>query len=124
MPWRKLVIILFLLPFLGASCTELLVTNGKDAAEQVLSSGSQLIRQAGNGFARGLTPEQKVAIDDWLSANNLNDFGDKEGTFYTGGTPLFDERTGETIDRFQYLFDKFPELRDVVKEQIKKQPSE
>ena len=30
------------------------------------------------------------------------------GWFYTGGTPLFDESTGQRTDRLDYLIAKFP----------------
>lgn len=42
-------------------------------------------------------------IDEWIQANNLNKFGDPPDTVYTGGTPLLDERTGEQIDRYDYI---------------------
>lgn len=29
---------------------------------------------------------------------------------YMGGTPLFNESTGESIDRYEYLKKKFPNL--------------
>ena len=118
--WR-LAAILFLVPLLGSSCSEFLTTNAKDAAEWAVSSSSRLIRESGEGFARNLTPEQKSAVDQWLSSNSLNEFGDALGTFYAGGTPLFNEATGETIDRFKYLFEKFPELKRVIETEIKKQ---
>jgi hypothetical protein len=50
---------------------------------------------------------EKQAIDSWLTSQNLNKYGDDIGTFYTGGTPLFNEQTGETIDRYDYLLQKF-----------------
>ncbi|MDP3963860.1 MAG: hypothetical protein Q8Q39_05185 [bacterium] len=63
----------------------------------------------------------------WLAAENLNEYGDPQGTFYAGGTPLFDEKTGEWVDpvrdregsqrtsisngvdRYRYLVQKFPQ---------------
>jgi len=29
---------------------------------------------------------------------------------YMGGSPLFDETTGEMIDRYEYLLKKFPDI--------------
>lgn len=52
--------------------------------------------------------EEKKKIDEWLSVNNLNEFGDSKETMYTGGTPLFDEATGTLLDRYEYLIKKFP----------------
>jgi hypothetical protein len=48
--------------------------------------------------------------DRWLAAHNLNEYGDPQGTMYTGGTPLFDERTGQRKDRMEYVRGKQPEL--------------
>jgi len=49
-------------------------------------------------------------IELYLQENNLNQYGDPIGTVYTGGTPLFDESTGQIQNRFEYLLAKFPEL--------------
>lgn len=57
-----------------------------------------------------LTAEGKVKIDDWLAKKNLNQYGDKPDTNYTGGTPLFNEATGQSIDRYVFLLKKFPDL--------------
>ena len=62
-------------------------------------------------------------IGDWLQENNLNQYGDLEGTNYTGGTPLFDETTGETSDRLEYLLEKFPD-RPWQKEELKEATEE
>jgi hypothetical protein len=48
-------------------------------------------------------------IDAWLEQNDLNLYGDALGTIYMGGTPLFDESTGESVSRFSYLMEKFPD---------------
>lgn len=55
----------------------------------------------------------KKQIDAWLVANKLNIYGDKEGTMYAGGTPLFNEATGESLDRYEYLLKKYPELKNI-----------
>ena len=49
-------------------------------------------------------------LDRQLAAKGLNQYGDPEGTMYPGGTPLFDEKTGRTTPREQYVFAKHPEL--------------
>ena len=56
-----------------------------------------------------LTPEQKKTIDDRIKKEGLNEFGDPMDTVYMGGTPLFDEMTGETRDRYQYILSKHPD---------------
>ena len=52
--------------------------------------------------------DEKTKIDAWLKANNLNDCGDSKNTEYTGGSCLFDESTGKTKDKYEYLIEKFP----------------
>jgi len=52
--------------------------------------------------------EEKKKIDAWLKKNKLNPYGDAKGTVYAGGTPLFDEKTGKTSGRYEYLIQKFP----------------
>lgn len=61
-------------------------------------------------FVADLTSQGKTKIDQWLAEQNLNEYGDQEGTAYTGGTPLFNEQTGQSIDRYAYLLQKFPDL--------------
>lgn len=53
----------------------------------------------------------KQRIDRWIAETGRNPFGDPPGTVYAGGTPLFDEATGETIDRYEYILRRHPELR-------------
>lgn len=55
--------------------------------------------------------ETRQRIDRWIKENNRNEFGDPKNTVYLGGTPLFDERTGRTRDRYEYILEKHPELR-------------
>lgn len=47
-------------------------------------------------------------VDGWLKSQNLDRYGSKEGTMYAGGTPLFDERTGETTDRMEFVLKQHP----------------
>lgn len=47
-------------------------------------------------------------VDEWLKTKNLNEYGDEQGMMYMGGTPLFNEMTGERKDRLEYLIQKFP----------------
>ena len=75
-----------------------------------------------------LTRLEMRQIGDWLRENNLNQYGDLKGTNYAGGTPLFDEATGETSDRFDYLLEKFPdrpwqeeELKEATEEMLREE---
>jgi hypothetical protein len=53
----------------------------------------------------------KHRVDRWIKEKNLNSYGDPKDTVYAGGTPLFDERTGRSRDRYEYILEKHPELR-------------
>ena len=44
---------------------------------------------------------EQQQIDRWLQNENLNRYGDPLDTMYLGGTPLFNEQTGESQDRYQ-----------------------
>jgi hypothetical protein len=48
-------------------------------------------------------------VDRWLASQKLDAFGAPEGTMYPGGTPLFDETTGQRTPRLAYLARHRPE---------------
>jgi len=48
--------------------------------------------------------EEKQLIEVWIRENDLNRYGDIKDTMYIGGTPLFDETTSQSIDRYEYIF--------------------
>lgn len=54
---------------------------------------------------------REACVDRWLEKRGLNPYGDPPDTTYAGGTPLFDERTGETRDRIEYVLGKHPAAR-------------
>lgn len=56
-----------------------------------------------------LSSKERTIIENWIEENNLNEYGDSEGTFYSGGTPLFNEATDEQITRYQYILTNHPE---------------
>ncbi len=56
------------------------------------------------------TPPAQSCLDAQLSAKGLNEYGDPPDTMYTGGTPLFDEKTGRRTAREDYVFEKHPDL--------------
>lgn len=60
--------------------------------------------------AGDLTVEQKEKIEKWLTDNSLNRYGDAMDIFYAGGTPLFDEATGKSIERFEYILKNHPDI--------------
>jgi len=55
--------------------------------------------------------ETRQRVDRWIRENGRNEYGDPPGTVYAGGTPLFNEMTGRTTDRYEYILKKHPELR-------------
>ena len=63
---------------------------------------------------KDLTREQKKKIDEWLKNNGLNRYGDTIGVMYAGGTPLFNEKTGEAIDRFEHILKKIPDMLEKI----------
>lgn len=48
-------------------------------------------------------------MDAWIKKNHLNQYGDSSDTYYTGGTPLFDESTGTSRDLYDYILSKHPD---------------
>jgi hypothetical protein len=49
-------------------------------------------------------------IDQWIREQGRNEYGDDKGTVYAGGTPLFNEMTGRTLDKYEYILKRHPEL--------------
>ncbi|WP_224370034.1 hypothetical protein [Hyalangium versicolor] len=54
---------------------------------------------------------QETCLDKWLKSQKLDRYGSPEGTMYAGGTPLFDERTGESRDRLDFVYERQPEAK-------------
>jgi hypothetical protein len=62
----------------------------------------------------GIQPDPAAAcVDAQLAAKGLNSFGDPPDTMYAGGTPLFDEKTGKSRDRIEYVLSHRPEIAAV-----------
>ena len=57
----------------------------------------------------GISGTEKQKIEAWILENDLNQYGDPKNIFYTGGTPLFDEKTGRSIDRYEYILKNYPD---------------
>ena len=56
-----------------------------------------------------ISDEEKEEIQSWIEENDLNRYGDPKNTFYKGGTPLFNEGTGESIDLYEYILRNHPD---------------
>src|SRR5205807_4606487 len=79
------------------------------AIEDTMKSGG--ISMKSGGISMAVDDETKKRVDRWIKEKKRNPYGDDQGTAYMGGTPLFDERTGRTKDKYDYILDKHPELR-------------
>ncbi|ATB38481.1 hypothetical protein CYFUS_003916 [Cystobacter fuscus] len=77
-------------------------TASTDAALSVRDAGAP----AEDGGSRAA---QEACVDRWLQEHKLDRYGHAEGTMYTGGTPLFNEATGETQDRLEHVFARQPD---------------
>jgi hypothetical protein len=55
--------------------------------------------------------EEEACLDRWLAERKLDSYGSPEGTMYAGGTPLFDEATGRSTDRREYVYAQHPDAR-------------
>lgn len=54
---------------------------------------------------------KEACLDKWLKSKKLDPYGNADGTMYAGGTPLFNEATGETKDRLEYVYARQPEAK-------------
>jgi hypothetical protein len=54
---------------------------------------------------------QESCLDQFAKDKKLDRYGNAEGTMYAGGSPLFDERTGESRDRLDYFYERQPEAK-------------
>lgn len=72
--------------------------------------------EAGTGSpTAGLSEEARAAqeqcLNTWLQSKNMDQYGHPEGTMYAGGSPLFNEQTGEMKDRLDYVYQRQPEAK-------------
>ncbi len=56
------------------------------------------------------TTAQEACVDRWLASHGLDAYGSPQGTMYPGGTPLFDEATGQRLSRLDYLAHHHPDV--------------
>jgi hypothetical protein len=85
---------------------------GRERAREILNKGEEMSENAVNQIygpaetSKKLTAEDKAKIDGWIIGQGLNEYGDPKDIAYAGGTPLFNEVTGETIDKYEYILTK------------------
>ena len=76
----------------------------------LLVFGVDLVWRKMQGQESGqLSEEEKAKIEAWIKENDLNRYGDPKDRVYIGGTPLFDERSGQRIDRYDYILRNHPD---------------
>ncbi len=68
------------------------------------------VKKAEDIIEKGISQGSKEKIDKWIEDNGLNKYGDQKNLMYAGGTPLFNEATGEITDRYEYILKNHPEL--------------
>ena len=56
-----------------------------------------------------LSVTERLQIEKWITDYGLNQYGDPADTLYAGGSPLFDETTGKSITRWEYMLEKHPD---------------
>ncbi|MBM7117187.1 hypothetical protein [Archangium primigenium] len=66
---------------------------------------------SGTRVQGGLPAAQEACVDQWLKEHKLDRYGHPEGTMYAGGSPLFNEATGETQDRLAHVFARQPDAQ-------------
>lgn len=115
---------LFAVAFLVAGCPKKTGENNdggpvtdpsyRDAGQQTpppaTLSGATPTEDSGTQ-AQGANADVTACVDRWLQEHKLDQYGHPEGTMYAGGTPLFNEATGESKDRLEYVFARQPEAR-------------
>jgi hypothetical protein len=62
-------------------------------------------------FIPSVSVDERRAFDYLLAAHadSLNQYGDPKATAYTGGTPLFDESSGKSISKYDYIVRQHPD---------------
>ena len=75
----------------------------------LLIIGIIIVDSANDTNENNVIIEENQLIDAWIIKNNLNRYGDPKDTVYAGGTPLFNEKTGETTDVYTYILQRHPD---------------
>ncbi|HEX8700427.1 MAG TPA: hypothetical protein VF815_16380 [Myxococcaceae bacterium] len=55
---------------------------------------------------------QETCLDKWLNMRKMDRYGSPEGTMYAGGSPLFNEQTGESTDRLEFVYKRHPKAKE------------
>ena len=79
--------------------------NDATAAARLTASASP----APAASAVRVNAEQAACVRKWLAGHGLDDYGNPKGTMYAGGAATFDEKTGQSIDRWVLVAKNRPE---------------
>ena len=87
-----------------------------DAGQAAPPTTDRPRQELGAPGSGGASPEGdksalEACVDRWLEAHKMDRYGHAHGTMYPGGTPLFNEATGERRDRLEYVFSRQPDAR-------------
>lgn len=118
---RHLATLVLLAAFAAGCHNNAKSARGPDSGQQARAatqdgsdaSGQAHAPTAHPGGAAGTDPraQEEACVDEWLAQKKLDPYGNAEGTMYMGGTPLFDERTGERTDRLTFIYRSHAEAR-------------
>lgn len=61
-----------------------------------------------------VSDELKKKIDDWIKAEDRNEYGDPKDTVYAGGNPLFNMMRPGLKDLYEYVLERNPNLRETL----------
>lgn len=115
----KLILILFVCFFVSAcAMNEKIIWLDEKAGEifkNDYKTEYEYNKNGGDQEKKDLSQAEKDIVENFLENNNLNRYGDHPEAMYAGGTPLFNEKTGESIDRFDYILNNHPEILNILK---------
>ncbi|HEX8538253.1 MAG TPA: hypothetical protein VF664_12365 [Cystobacter sp.] len=84
-------------------------TASSDAAMYAQDAGAPAEDAGAPAEDGGARAAREACVDRWLQEHKLDRYGHPEGTMFAGGSPLFNEATGETRDRLEYVFARQPD---------------
>jgi hypothetical protein len=96
----------FCLLLLGAACQQPPASSALAAPPPAKPAEAQAALKAPAAW----TSAQQTCIEHYLEAHGLDGFGSPRGSMYPGGTPLFDEASGQRLTREEYLARRHPEI--------------
>lgn len=89
--------------------TNTIVEHRTDTVVKVVPGKTDTVTRPPAGSS--VSASERARIDAWLRAHadSLNQYGDPKGTYYTGGTPLFNESTGQSVNKYDYIVRQHPD---------------